>query len=122
MKVNDDRPLHIRAQDERDRRGWSQKEAADAAGMSLRAYQEFEAGRSSPQSKNLRGILRAFELDGSEPPPEPRENGPAWPKDIRAFQNMIGAYLLTMSEPEREAWIFAETRRIFESARSPDAS
>jgi len=109
-----DKPLHIVIADERDRRGWSQKRAADEAGMSLRAYTNFEKGKTKPQAKNLRGILRAFELDGSasiEPTVSPGD----WPADVRAFQNMIGAFLMTMSEAEREAWIFAETRRIFAS-------
>ena len=129
MTESSDRPLHVIAADERDRRGWSQKDAAAAAGMSLRAYQEFESGRSKPQSKNRRGIVRAFELDGTQSPLEqdsptgwdicPTCGTPAWPQDVRAYHNMIGAYLLTMTEQEREAWILRETRRIFEAVHKP---
>lgn len=132
-KVNDDtsEPLHIRAVDERGRRGWSQKDAAKAAGMSLRAYQEFESGRSDPQNKNLRGILRAFGFDGTSSGDRASEqlhvrvgqmcptcHRPVFPKEVEAFRNMIGAYLLTLDENDREARIFEETRRIFEVDRN----
>jgi len=114
-----EKSLHVVIADERGRRGWTQQEAADAVGMSLRAYANFEAGRTKPQGKNLRGILRAFGLDGATAQGEPAPVSVAdWPTDVRAFQNMIGAFLMTMSEAEREAWIFAETRRIFESVHN----
>ena len=118
-----DQPLHISAADERKRRGWTQQDAADAAGMSLRAYQEFENGRSKPQSKNRRGILHAFGLDGSAPelPAAPLGDicpecgGVIFPDDVRTFLNMWGAFIMTMPADKRQQFILQETRRVFRS-------
>lgn len=122
-------PLHIRAIEERDRRGWSQSDAAKAAGMSLRAYQEFESGRSRPQSKNLRGILRAFGFDENVAlvPVGPLRVGefcstchrPVFPDDIQPFLNMLGAWLLTLDDGERQELIYQRTREIFETVHNP---
>ena len=126
-----EKPFHIRIADERDRRGWSQQRAADAAGMSLRAYTNFEKGKTKPQAKHLRGILDAFDLDGSRTadPAAPHSlavgqlcptcHRPVFPEQIEAFRNMIGAQLLTLPEDEQLERIFAETRRIFESVHKP---
>jgi transcriptional regulator with XRE-family HTH domain len=109
MSTND---LPTRVREERKRRRWTQKDMAAKTGMSLRAYQGFESRSTSPQGANLRAILAAVEIDTTqeEIAEATRED---WPRDIRVFLDMMGAYLATMPDEDRLAVMSAMTRRIF---------
>jgi len=108
--------LRERVRRERKRLGLTQKQLAERAGMSERAYQDFEAGRRQPQSPNLRAILRevGVTLDG-----EIIATGEqvAWPREIAVFLDMLGAYLLTMGEDRRLNVIHDLTRQVFVTER-----
>jgi transcriptional regulator with XRE-family HTH domain len=113
MSGPDNAPLHERIVEERGRRGWTQEEVAAKAGMSLRAYNSFENGRSKPQGKNMRGILSVFELDPSASDEDERdETLETWPPEVHVFLDMLGAFLMTMTEAERLVFIHDETRRV----------
>ena len=60
----------------RDELGLTQEEAAEAAQVTLRAFQRWEAGESRPYARNLKMLAQAFQLDtatllGEEPREEP---------------------------------------------------
>lgn len=108
---NEDLPDRVRR--ERQRRDWTQKDMAKRVGMSVRAYQNFETRKGSPQGANLRAILRAVDLDpeGEDVAETTRED---WPRDIRVFLDVMGAYLATMGEADRLETMHRLTRQIFE--------
>lgn len=111
------RPLYIRVAEERERRmrldreAWTQDAVAKRAGVSKRTYGMFEKGQGSPQGKTLRAILRVFDMD--ETPEDTRDATlESWPADIGVFLDMMGAFLATMPEAERLAFMHDATRRI----------
>jgi len=95
-------------------RGWTQKQLADQAGVSLRTYQNFENRVGNLQGGNLRAILNAVQLETTDEDTA-EETREGWAPDIRVILDTIGAYLATMTEAERAAWAHAEIRRIFEN-------
>lgn len=110
---NDDMPGRVRA--ERKRRRLTQEEVADAAGVSLRSYQMFETRRSVPQAENLRSILAALEIEPGDETARTTRAG--WPPDVQVFLDVMGAYLVTLSDEDRLTTIHNVTRQIFESRR-----
>lgn len=95
----------------------TQTEVAERAGISLRSYQSFEAGQTSPQGANLQAILAQFpELVGEAADAAIAEaTREELPLDVRVFLDVIGIYLSAKSEAERVKFIHEETRRIFDS-------
>lgn len=110
--------LHKRVRDARRAMRLTQAEVAKRAGISLGTYQTFETGRSMPQAGNLQAILDVFgdrfSADAADAAiaESTRE---AWPGDVRVFLDVMGAFLMTMSDDERLAFIHDETRRIIGS-------
>lgn len=111
-ELQEDLPGRVRT--ERKNRGWTQQDMADRANMSLRAYQGFESRKSSPQGANLRAILRAVGMsaDQEDIAEATREE---WPRDIKVFLDMMGAYLDTMEPDVRLEVMHTITRQVFES-------
>lgn len=111
-------PLHRLVRAERRRRKLTQREVALQAGIGLRTYGQFELGQTTPQPENMKAILRAVGLDeqGDERDPG-KETRDAWPLHVQVFLDTMGAFLMTMREPERLDFIHQETRRIFDSRR-----
>lgn len=126
--------LAEKARAERKRHKWTQEELARRSGASLRSISNFENERVTPQPANLRAILRALGMDehladapvapmpetkAHDDPPElpdcPTCGKIQWPADIQPFLNMLGAWLITKPEHERERQIFSLTRQIFEA-------
>lgn len=48
----------------RDKRDWTQRQAADYLGSALQTYQHWEQGEFEPRGAALRGIERAIQDDG----------------------------------------------------------
>lgn len=108
-------PFHEQIAIERDERGLTQKEVAEAVGMSLRAYNAFENGHTKRLHGTHRRALRAFfDLDPGTHPAAGEDFRDEWPKDVMAFSNFVGAFLMTMDEDKRPAFIHGETRRWLE--------
>lgn len=110
--LKDDLPARVR--EARKNRGWTQKEMAERVGMSLRAYQAFESRETSPQGANLRAILRVVEMS-TEDEDVAEATREEWPRDIRVFLDVMGAYLSSTPEAARSDAMHDITRRIFEA-------
>jgi transcriptional regulator with XRE-family HTH domain len=111
--------IRSRARVERKARKWSQKEVAGRVGMSLRAYQAFEKGETTPQSDNMAGIIRVLELaDEGDGAVVAEQTRASWPLHIQVFLDALGAWLSTMDEEECLRFIHVETRRIFTQRRT----
>lgn len=118
--------LRHRVRAERKSRHWNQTEVAKRAGMSLRAYQMFESGDSSPQPSNLAAILKAVDLKGVEDSPADgvlTDDGrcatcerPLWPRDVQVFLDTMGAYITSLDEADRLRTIQDLVRQIFKRA------
>lgn len=104
--------LRKRARERRKELGLSQTEAAQRAGMSLRAYQNFESGQTKPQEDNLDGIIRALGL-AEEQEVIAEETRSEWPRDVQVYLDMVGAYLATLDDETRIQWMREQTRKIF---------
>lgn len=105
--------LRERVRERRRELGWTQQRVADEAGVSHRTYQGFESGQTTPQGGNLRAILRALGLDQEAAiTAATEEHREEWPGDVRVFLDMIGAYLMTLEQGERDRYMYDQTRRI----------
>lgn len=116
MRGHTDNELRARVRQERKRRGWTQEETAQRAGVVLRTYQGFESGKSWPQPANLVAILAALDIDEDE---ELGGDAPRWSGDVAVFLDMIGAYLEQLGDAERLRFMRDETRRIFAQMHRP---
>lgn len=99
----------------RDRRrdlGLTQEQMAARAGVSPRAYQNFEAGKGKPQAANLRAILKAAGIEDT-PGALADVIREEWPRDVKVFLDMLGMYLMTMADADRLKFIHRITRDIF---------
>lgn len=112
MSYHEDFPARVRA--ERKKRGWTQQDLADAAGVSLRTAQNFETRKGAPQAENLRAILVAVGIDpeGDDVATRTRSD---WPVDVQVFLDMLGAYLVATypDEDDRRGVEQDLTRQIF---------
>lgn len=129
-----DMPTQVRL--ERRRRKMTQREVAEAAGVSLRSYVAFEKGETVPQQRNLEAILSVLPVDAEQLDLDgARDNTVAgWPADVQMFHDMMGTYadmscgvLATRSEEERQAYIrnvtayiHAQTRTLVAHPPTPD--
>lgn len=94
----------------------TQKQMAKRAGISLRAYQNFENGSGWPQPPNLGAILDAAGVAMEQDAAALATRG-EWSRDIKVFLDMLGAYLDTMSDEERLEFIHRMTREVFNGPR-----
>lgn len=98
---------------ERRRKKLTQRQVAEATGVSLGAVSNFERKKTSLQGANLRAILTFLEIapegGGDEVAEETRAG---WPVETSVFLDVIGAWLDTMDEPTRMETIHTLTRRI----------
>lgn len=95
----DDAPGELRGRFKaaRKARGMSQRDVADAAGVSLPTVNNFERGVSVPQYEKLVAILRAVGLEEGEAD----TTWLSYSEDVRNFLRMMGAYLSSLPEDER---------------------
>lgn len=111
--------LRLRVKAERKRRRLTQREVAEEVGLSLRAYQMFETGRSTPQPDNMTAILAFMELDGdgndlsAEDGECPTCGRELWPDLVQTFLDTMGAYLMSLSESDRKRAVHVVTGQIF---------
>lgn len=111
--------LHSRVRAARRRAKLTQAQVAERAGISLRTYQMFETGKTTPQGANLQAILEQFpdladEAADAQIAERTREE---WPTDVRVFLDVMGAYLSTMDEQTRLAYIADRMRQIVQNSR-----
>lgn len=108
--------LAEQAYDARKRLNWTQREAADKAQVSHRAYQDFEGGKTKTQPANLRRIIDALGLE-AEDAERAQMTRDEWPPETQVFLDMLGAYMDTMTTVDRMTFIREETRRLFNAPR-----
>lgn len=100
-----------------DASGWTQEEFEARSGVPVRTLQAILAGKSKrPQRTTREGIERAAaQIEAALGLSTPEKTTETWPRDVRAFLDTLGAFLVyTLPEDEREEWIHQENRRIFE--------
>lgn len=117
----EDFPTRVRI--ERKKRHWTQQDLADRTGVSLRAIQNYEGGKSVLQAPNLRTVLAALDIDPDDDPPGDEvaaETRNSWPAEVSVFLDMLGAYLMTMPEERRLRSIHDMTRMIFNTRHTPE--
>jgi len=109
MSANENGNAGIASQirQQRKAKGWTQQQLADAAGLSLRMIQDAETGKRRPQPANLVDIRRALDIEG-----DATETREGWPRDVQVFLDVMGAFLSSMSESERDTTMRAITARI----------
>lgn len=115
------------------RRGYTQQMLADDAGVSLGTVSGFEREVTFPQPGNLRAILRALDMEdaapggeetpsSSTPAPPGREELPVcskcgqtlWPEGYAFVFDILGAYMDTLTPPQRLAFQREVTKPIRE--------
>lgn len=96
MDAGQRRQLASQIRQQRKARGMSQEDLAEASGVSLRAVQNAELGKNTPQEGNLLAML---EVLGMAPSAEATRK--SWPRDIQVFLDVMGAYLSTVPEDSR---------------------
>lgn len=80
--------------------GYSREEFAALSGVPERTLQDIELGKvERPQKRTRDKIDRALNLKPSG------ETESEWPSDLRAFLDLLGAYLSYLPLSEREAFI-----------------
>lgn len=88
-------------------RGWTQAELADRSGVKLRTLQDIEADKvSKPHRDNRLGLARALDIPGDK-----TSEMETWDEDVETILSIIGAYLMTLSPPERIRWLTSEITR-----------
>ena len=111
--------LREKVRERRRERGWTQEDMANRAGISVRAYQNFETGHGRPQTANLQAILRAAELEADGLGVEGAATREGWRPAIKVYLDTLGAYLETMTDEELDEYIVTSVREIFQRRRSP---
>lgn len=104
--------LAQRVRGERKRRGWTQQELANAAGVKLGMLSNFETHKTTPQPGNLRGILEALGLEAEAGDAVAAETRSEWTPDVQVFLDVMGVYLSSMDEEPRLRAIHDITRQI----------
>jgi transcriptional regulator with XRE-family HTH domain len=74
----------------------TQRQLAEATGLSERMIQDAESGKHTPQPANLTAIRRVLGIEG-----DPVETRASWPTDVQAFLDMLGAALSWLPEQDR---------------------
>lgn len=93
-------------------RKWTQRELAEAAGVSLGTVSNFERRKADPQATHLRAILRALELEDAGGDAQASETRREWPQDVKVFLDVMGIFLMGLPDDQREAAIYDITRQI----------
>lgn len=96
--------------------GLTQKAMAEKAGVSPRAYQDFEGAKTKTQAGNLRQIIDALGLT-PEDADLAQMTRDELPRETQVFLDMLGAYMESMTPDERMEFIRQETRRLFNGPR-----
>lgn len=86
---------------------WTQRQLAEAAGLSVRMVQDAESGKRRPQPQNLVALRSALEIEG-----DPAQAKADWPLDVETFLYVMGAFLSSMPERDRSEVIREITTHI----------
>lgn len=108
--------LAEQAREARKSRGLTQKQTAELAKVSHRAYQDFEGSKTKTQAPNLRRIIDALNLDVTDADLAQMTRD-EWPRETQVFLDVLGAYMDTMPAAERMEFIHEETLRLFNRPR-----
>lgn len=82
--------------------GMTQRQLAEASGVSIRQVQGTEAGQTRPQPANLAAIALALGVDLDGDGDETRRS---WPQDVSVFLDIVGAFLVALPEGKRQEWM-----------------
>jgi transcriptional regulator with XRE-family HTH domain len=96
----------------RKRKGWTQKDLADAAGIYFGTVSNFELGKTEPQPHHMRAMLHALDLEGEAGDDVAAESRSEWDPDVKTFLDMMGLFLMALPEDDRREVMFSVTRQI----------
>jgi transcriptional regulator with XRE-family HTH domain len=96
----------------RKRKGWTQRDLAEAAGIYFGTISNFELGKTEPQPHHLRAILQALDLEGQAGDDQASGTRSEWDPDVKTFLDMMGLFLTALPEGERTEVMFSITRQI----------
>lgn len=97
----------------RKKRGLTQDELAERAGVSLGTVQNIEGAKTKTQRDKREKVLGALGLSDTDEPQPPEGVERTWPADVSVFLDVLGTYLLRFDEPTRLQVIHDVTRQIF---------
>lgn len=96
----------LNAQNNANRKEWTQEDLAGRSGVPKRTIQEIENGRvHRPQRATDLKLRQALDLEGN-----PETERAEWPEDVKAILDIVGATLMAITPAERVKW-FAEFMR-----------
>jgi len=98
--------------DERKRRKLTQRELGEMVGVSKNTIGNFETGKSYPQRSHINQIARVLGItldENEEPPPSTLDE---WSPDVRVALRVIGLYLESYDEADRDERIREITRSV----------
>lgn len=104
--------LRTEVRNTRKRRGWTQQDLADAAGVYIGTISNFERGAVAPQPHILRDILKALDLEREAGDAQASETRSEWPADIKTFLDIMGLFLAAIPEGERTEVMRDITRQV----------
>lgn len=96
----------------RKRKGWTQKDLADAAGIYSGTVSNFELGKTEPQPHHLRAMLQALDLEGEAGDAVASATRSEFSPDVKTFLDVMGLFLEALPESERTDVMFSITRQI----------
>lgn len=100
----------------REERKWTQKRLAEESGVPVRTIQDIEKDlRDRPQRATILKLRRALDIEG-----DPVRERSEWPDDIAAIVDIVGAYLMTLTRPERIQWTAGFVRNTMNEQGGPD--
>ena len=95
--------------------GWTQEKLAEESGVGLRTVSGFARGENVPNGATLGKFARAMGVD-------PEEQRAHWAKDVALFADLMGIWLSTLPEAEREQIMRTWAEQIATTAVNADVA
>lgn len=100
----------------REARGWSQEDLGRAADVPKRTIQDIELDKvKTPQRRTRQKLHMALEIEG-----DPDLTRRAWPSDIQVFLDVLGAFMVNLTEERRLELMRAMTIDLVEFKGRPN--